>query len=166
MHDEQVTPDKPKKSKRPAQPKTDKLEYEKRIRVVQEWIIEEWPYTDIISQINSKWGIEERQAKRYVAEARKRWVGEENQILDHKRRLKVETLKKLKRSLQEKFKGTPAGIRAVMAVEKEIILLEGIRKPTKVSLTDSEGNDVPLAIPEIKVYNTGPPLARSEDQIS
>jgi hypothetical protein len=122
----------------------DKLEYEKRIRIVQEWLIEDWPYTDIVQQIMLKWGIEDRQAKRYVAEARTRWVADEQEALDHKRRLKIHSLKKLKRSLRDSFKGTPAGIRAIMHVEKEIINLEGFRPAKKFELTGKDGKDLPL----------------------
>jgi hypothetical protein len=123
-------------------PKTDKIESEKRIRIVQEWILEDWPYSDIVDQIISKWGIEDRQAKRYVAEARARWVNEEKQLVDHKRKLKVHTLKKLKRSLRDNHKGTPAGIRAILSVEKEIITLEGIRPALKVELSGKDGDDL------------------------
>ena len=85
----------------------DKIEFDKRIRVVQEWIIEDWPSADIIAQVISKWGICDRQAKRYLAEARKRWTQDEQALVDHRRRMKVESLKKLKRSLKESYKGTP-----------------------------------------------------------
>lgn len=116
-------------------PKIEKLEYEKRIRIVQEWILEDWPSCDIIVQINQAWKLECRQAKRYISEARKRWNNDEEDVIDQKRKLKVASLKKLKRSLKAIFTGTPAGIRAIVAIEKEIIQLEGLRKPTKIDLT-------------------------------
>ena len=128
-------------------PKLDKIEYEKRIRIVQEWILEDWPYGDIVQQIILKWGIEERQAKRYVAEARNRWVKDESILIGNKRKLKILSLKKLKRSLRENFKGTPEGIRAIMAVEKEIITLEGIRPAEKHEIGGLNGQ--PLPAPQI-----------------
>ena len=124
-----------------------KLEYEKRVRIVQEWILEDWPYTDIVNQIIAKWGIGTRQAQRYVAEGRKRWVAEETQIVETKRKLKIHSLKKLKRSLRDNFKGTPEGIRAIMAVEKEIINLEGIRPAEKHEIGGLNGQ--PLPTPQI-----------------
>lgn len=147
-------------------PKHDKIETDKRIRIVKEWLIDDWSYGDIIAQIKIKWDIDDRQAKRYIAKAREEWNEDEDEKMEQKRRRKINKLQKLVRSLKEEHKGTPAGIRAVMSVEKEIILLEGMRKPTKVSITDSDGNDVPMAVPEIKVYAGGPPLARSEEQIA
>jgi len=126
--------------------KVDNIEYEKRIRIVQEWIIEDWPYSDIITQIKAKWGIEDRQAKRYVAEAKDRWVRDQQDVMESKRILKVEGFKKLKRSLQERYKGTPQGIFAVLSVEKEIIKLEGLERPKKLALTDNDGKSIFPAI--------------------
>lgn len=114
--------------------KIDSVEKEKRIRAVQEWIIDEWPSVDIIKQINQMWGVEERQAKRYISEAKERWMQDADKIMERKRVLKVEGLKKLKRSLTEKWKGTPAGINAIVRVEKEIIKLEGLRAPEKIEI--------------------------------
>lgn len=114
--------------------KIDSIEYEKRIRIVQEWIIEDWPYTDIVLNIINKWGVAERQAKRYIASARDRWVDEEQEKAERKRAMKVVSLKKLKRSLKDQFKGTPGGIRAIVAVEKELIKLEGLAMPKQISV--------------------------------
>lgn len=123
-------------------PKVDKVEYERRIRTVQEWVIDEWPYQDIIAQIINKWGIEERQAKRYIKESRERWVGQEEEAVASKRRLKVQALRKLKRSLIDKYKGTPGGIRAIVAVEKLIINLEGLEPATKLQVTGDKGGPI------------------------
>lgn len=143
-------------------PKIEKIEYEKRVRIVQEWILEDWPSCDIITQITQAWKLEERQAKRYIQEARKRWNGDEQDLIDQKRKLKVASLKKLKRSLKATFTGTPAGIRAIMSVEKEIIALEGLRKPTKIDLlqpilpathlTDSQFQQLLTAARESKTH--------------
>lgn len=145
-------------------PNIDKIEYEKRLRVVQEWIIDDWPYTDIVTQVKQKWGIQERQAKKYISEARKLWSQQEDAVTDQKRRLKVIGLKKLKRSLKEQYKGTPAGIRAIMSVEKELIKLEGLEMPINLRIGGPDGQ--PLTIPEIKIYNEAPPLASSETDIN
>lgn len=122
--------------------KSDHVEYEKRIRIVQEWILEDWPSCDIVQQVNSKWGVEERQAKRYLAEARKRWVALEDHVLASKRKLKIESLKKLKRSLQAKFVGTPNGIQAILNVEKEIIKLEALAPPKKLEIYGKDGQPI------------------------
>ncbi len=123
-------------------PAIDKIEYEKRIRIVQEWLIDDWSPTDIIAQVNQKWGIEERQAKRYIADARERWHQEEQELLDKKRQRKVKKLQKLARTLKDEYKGTPSGIRAQLQVEREIITLESLRPATKVELTGAGGTDL------------------------
>jgi hypothetical protein len=123
-------------------PNIDNIEWDKRIRIVQEWLIDDWSSADIIAQINNKWGIEERQAKRYIAEARSRWNEDEDELVKQKRKRKIAKLQKLARSLDKKFIGTPAGIRSVLSVEKELINLEGLRPATKVELTGKDGRPI------------------------
>jgi hypothetical protein len=125
--------------------KIDKVEKAKRIRVVMEWILEGWPSGDIINQIISKWAIEERQAKRYLADAREEWSEDDKQVLDHKRRQNIAALQRLKRTLKEEYKGTPKGMRAILAIQREIISLEGIRPATKFQLAN-EDDDKPFKI--------------------
>lgn len=122
--------------------KVNNIEYEKRIRIIQEWIIDDWPYADIINQIFAKWEIADRQAKRYIADAKERWVKDQQDVVDAKRALKVESMKKLKRSMKDQYKGTPQGIFAVLAVEKELIKLEGLERPKKLALTDESGKSI------------------------
>jgi len=115
-------------------PRVDAVEMEKRIRIVQEWIIDDWPYTDIVQQIMTKWDMSERQAKRYISDAKSRWVADESEKTERARAMKIHSLKKLKRSLQEKYKGTPQGITAVLNVEKEIIKLQGLEPPKEIKV--------------------------------
>ena len=122
--------------------KFDKIEFEKRIRIVQEWIIEDWQSVDIIAQIISKWGVEERQSKRYISEARKRWSKEEQEHVDAKRRRKILKLQRLARSLKDPYKGTPAGLRSIIIVEKEIIKLEGMDRAKKIEVGGMKGQPI------------------------
>ena len=122
--------------------KFDRIEYDKRIRIVQEWIIEDWHTGDIILQIVQKWKLSERQAKRYIAKARAKWADSEDEKIDRLRKLKIESLKKLKRSLKDVHKGTPHGIRAVLMVEKEIIKLENLAPAQKVEVTGKNGQPI------------------------
>lgn len=119
-----------------------KLEYEKRIRNVQEWIVEDFLTCDIISNIVNQWGISERQAQRYIKEARKRWGAEEDVVIEQKRKQRVLKLKKLARSLKEPYKGTPDGIRAIMMVESKIIKLENLEPAKKVELSGVNGKPI------------------------
>ena len=147
--------------------KTDKTEFLRRIFIVQGWIVEGVQSALIIRQIMThKWCTSERQAFRYLTQARNLWTEMPEMKLEQQRELKVAELQQIKRNMSDEFKKTPGGVRALVAVEKEIIQLLGLRKPTKISLTDNEGNNILIPTPVINVYNEGPPLARSEDEIN
>lgn len=122
--------------------KINKVEKAKRIRIIMEWLLDDWIAGDIISQIVTKWGVTERQAFRYLSEARQNWNKDETVVIDTKRRQKIQTLHRLKRTLKENYKGTPAGIRAILSVEKEIIQLENLRPATKIQLSGDRDNPV------------------------
>jgi hypothetical protein len=130
--------------------KIDQVEKDKRVRIVQEWLIDDWPVQDIITQIKTKWGLEERQAKRYIADARDGWNEAEQEKVDHKRRRKIAKLNKLIRSLRKEWEGTPQGIRATLDVEKVIIELEGIQPAQKVEITGKDGGPV---IKQVMIVN-------------
>jgi hypothetical protein len=114
-----------------------KQEREKRIFMVQGWIIEGLQDRLIIKNIMQLWDIEIRQAQRYVKEAYENWKKVEGVNLDMKREMKIARLQQLVKSLKDQYKGTPAGISAIMAVEKEIIKLEGLELPKKIQLQSS-----------------------------
>lgn len=124
-------------------PKTTKLEFEKRIFTVLSWIVEGVPTALIYQQIlNNKWCESKRQAERIHAAAVKRWTEAESDDVEEKRKLKVIELKQLKRSLKPEYKGTPAGIRTMVLVEKEIIKLENLRPAQKIELSGKDGKPI------------------------
>lgn len=124
-------------------PKTDKLEYEKRLINIQGWIIDGTPSALIIQQILLKqWCKSDRHAKRMLQGARKRWIDYETEDILERRKLKVQQLQFLKRSLQSRYKGTPDGIRAIVAVEKEIIKLDGLAAPVKIEVSGNNGQPI------------------------
>lgn len=133
--------------------KIDKVEKEKRTRIVMDWIIQDLTYYDIIAKIGKKWGLEARQAKRYIRDARKQWEGNADEELQAKINRKIITLKRLKNSLKKEFEGTPAGIRAIVVVEKEIIALEKMYPATKVQLSDPNGDPVQPQIIYVRQTN-------------
>lgn len=124
-------------------PKTGRVETEKRLLMIQSWIVEGVQSSLIIAQILQKeWCKSERHAERMLKAARERWIRHEDEDIVSKRKLKVQELKQLKRSMKEPFKGTPAGIRAIVAIEKEIIKLEGIAMPIKIETTGKDGGPI------------------------
>jgi hypothetical protein len=107
-----------------------------------EWILQEWPAGDIVQLAVNQWGVSDRQAQRYLKDARNQWVQEEDLALQEKRRLKIESLRKLKRDMKPVYKDTPYGIRTMLAIDKEITKLEGLYPAHKVELTGAEGGPI------------------------
>lgn len=112
--------------------KSDSVEYEKRIRIVQEWLIDDWATVDIKAEIKRRWELSDVQARKYIYKARDRWEEREDEKLEKKRRRKVESLKKLKRTLKPEYVGTPKGINATLNVDKEINKLEDLYPALKM----------------------------------
>lgn len=125
-------------------PEIDKIEKEKRIRSVTEWIIDDFVYGDLVQTIMKEWTIEERQAQRYIKEAREHLMKMGDEQIEVKRRRKIESLKKLKHSLKPQFQGTPDGIAAIMKIEKQLIMLEGLEAPRKMELSGPDGQPLKL----------------------
>lgn len=108
------------------QSRATKLEVEKRVLTIQSWIIEGVQDNLILKQAKTKWDIGLRQARKYLKKAYENWKQDEEITFEEKRDAKIAELKQLKRSLKPEYKGTPQGIRTIVAVEKEIIRLEGL----------------------------------------
>ncbi|MGV3695514.1 hypothetical protein [Flavobacterium sp.] len=110
------------------------IEKETRLFTIQSWILDGVPDRLIVKQITQTWGLDVRQAQRYVKEAFASWKKIEGVNLDMKRELKIAKLKQDARSLKPEYKGTPAGLRAVNEIEKEITKLEGLELPKQIHL--------------------------------
>lgn len=110
-----------------------------------EWILEGWPTGDMLTQIVAKWSVSSRQASRYLAEARIGWHLTEKEKLEHQRELKIAALNKLKRTLGAEHKATPSGVRTILLIERELIMLQGLRPPDKVKLLNDE-DDKPFKV--------------------
>ena len=112
----------------------DKAKLDIKIRAIQEWILEDWPDCDIILQIQNKWDVNESLAIEYLSNAKDKWINQPSVLQDDKRKIRIESLKRLKRSLKIEYKGTPEGIKTILQIEREIIQLEHTtkQKHTKV----------------------------------
>ncbi|MFA6058957.1 MAG: hypothetical protein WC756_12215 [Taibaiella sp.] len=119
-------------------PKTDKVEYERRLLTVQGWLIEGSQYALILKNIVDQGWCKDREAKRMIAKARNKWIDYEDENQEKKKRFKIQELKHLKRSLAAQYKGTPEGIKAILAVEKEIIKLEGLSAVKKIEVAGDD----------------------------
>lgn len=114
-----------------------KNEKEKRLFIVQGWIIEGIQDNLIVKNIVDRWDLDVRQAQRYVRDAYDTWKKIEGVKIEMKREMKIAKLQQIVRTLKDEYKGTPAGIQAIMSVEKELIKLEGLEIPKQINLQNS-----------------------------
>lgn len=114
-----------------------KNEVDKRILVIQGWIIEGAQDYFIKNQACQKWEISTKQAERYIQRAYERWRQDASISLEDRRAAKIAELKQMKRGMQEKYKGTPAGMNAVTRIEKMIIKLEALEPPRRHQIEGS-----------------------------
>jgi hypothetical protein len=102
----------------------DKNEMAKRVRAVQEWILQGQFTCDIISQLTTLYKITERQAYNIYNKA---WTGIQKNSEGEKEAKKfvyIQTLKKLYRDLEYKTK--PSGARAALRIVEGMARMEGI----------------------------------------
>jgi hypothetical protein len=104
--------------------KSDKIEKEKRIRIVQEWILQDHLTSDIVNNCVAKWGVCERQAMRYIADANKAFAKITEKRLERRLNYHIQRRNKLLRDLEEKSKKTPAGIGVQLDILQDIAKLE------------------------------------------
>lgn len=124
-------------------PRATNVEMDKRISAIEKWIIDGVPSALIIKQIiEYNWCTSDRHAERLLQKARLKWVQYEDEDVLMRRKLKIQQLQQLKRTLQKKYEGTPDGIRAIMAIEKEIIKLDGIAAPVKLEVSGNAGQPI------------------------
>ena len=144
--------------------KTNQTTYQQRVFTVQLWIIEGIPSSLIIKKIIENGWCEERQAKRLLQKARDEWTKIADADMEQRRKIKIIELQQIKRGLKEQYKGTPAGIHAIMVVEKEIIRLEGLAQIPQVAINNTLLTDQHCTV-TVEVVSTGMPIARSEDDV-
>ena len=97
----------------------------------------------ILRQCVEQWGVTERQAKTYKARAYKIWHDANEATLEQERMMSIDRLKTEQRNMKTEYKGTPAGMRANLAIEREINRLRGAYVP-KVSIVKSKDDDTQI----------------------
>lgn len=121
-----------------------KIELERRVFIIQGWIIEGVQDHLMCKNIVDQWDLSYRQAQRMVVKAYNNWKKIEGVKVEQKRALAIAKLQQKQRTLKDEFKGTPAGLKVMLDYDKEINKLEGIDLP-KVHVL--EGNpDKPLTM--------------------
>lgn len=110
--------------------RSDKLELQKRIRVVQDYILQDHLTIDIINQCIHQWGVTERQAYRYLWAAKLFFIEKEKETVEKKRAVYLARKKKLLRDMDPQEKKTAAGVTAVNRVLDSMAKMEGITTDT------------------------------------
>lgn len=118
--------------------KTDKVELEKRIRSVQEWILQDTASNDIITQCVRIWGVSKRQAQRYIWAANLFFQEKTQLSVDRKVAVYVARKKKLLRDMDPVLRKTPAGVMAANKVIDSMAKLEGISMKTVKHIGDPD----------------------------
>lgn len=118
-------------------PKANKVtsaEKERRILIVQGWIIDSAQDNFMLRQMMNEWNISLRQARRYLKDAYSRWLPMEQLTIEEQRAAKIAELQQLKRTLKPEFTGTPQGINAIHSIDRTIIKLKAIQPPKRMDL--------------------------------
>lgn len=119
--------------------KIDKIEKERRIRVVQEWILSDHTSPDIVSQAAAKWGVSVRQAYRYVADAYKGFRETNEVVVANRLHYHIQRRMKLLRDLEKK--NTSHSIKASLNILDSMAKLEGVLID-KHELTGKDGGPI------------------------
>lgn len=129
--------------KKNAKPKASKLEVLQRVRVVQDWILNDYSYSDIITSAETRFDVGKRQAERYYAAAYQGFKKDDEESLDHKKAYYLSKKKKLIRDMDPQYKKTPSGIRTINKVLDSMAQLEGI-VIQKYELTGKDGGPIEM----------------------
>lgn len=110
--------------------RANKVETQRRIRIVQEWILQDYGTPDIIQQAMQIWNIAQRQAYRYLYYANRFFQEKDELSMRAKVSYHVARKKKLIREMDPEERKTAAGVAAVNKVLDSIAKLQGITMDT------------------------------------
>lgn len=103
-----------------------KVETAKRIRYVQECLLEDIPSSDIQKAIVEKWSVTERQARRYIWAANKFFVEKYEKKAAEKKAYYIQRKKKLLREMDPKERKTARGVMAANKVIDSMAKIDGV----------------------------------------
>jgi hypothetical protein len=106
--------------------KASQIEITKRVRTIQEWIMEDHTYSDIIRSSVARWDVSSRQAERYYAKAFKDFRDATRQSTEVLVAYYKKRKQKLIREMDPILKKSPSGVRAINQVLDSMAKLDGI----------------------------------------
>lgn len=105
---------------------TSKAETARRIRYVQECLLEDISYGDIKKAIIDKWSISDRQARRYIWAANKFFIEKYDRKVNEKKAYYIARKKKLLREMDPKERKTARGVMAANKVIDSMAKIDGV----------------------------------------
>jgi uncharacterized protein YoaH (UPF0181 family) len=105
-------------------PRSSKLEYDKRVRNIQEWMMQGFSSADIVRQCTTQWRITERQGYKYIKQAYQIFLAQEEKDLDAHKQFHIQTRLKLFRELHDKNQAKAAGV--ALSILQDIARLQAL----------------------------------------
>ncbi|QDP86060.1 hypothetical protein FNJ88_11070 [Chryseobacterium sp. SNU WT5] len=132
--------------------KASTLEKEKRIQSVMGWIISGMPTYKLLKKVKDTFKVENRQARRYINEAFNRWKPEADENIESKRHARIDELKEILTGMSAANKKTPAGIRTILAVKKEMSKLENLYPAKRFIHSNDPDNPLPENSTQVSIF--------------
>lgn len=110
--------------------RANKAETQRRIRIIQEWILQDYVTSDIIQQACQTWNITARQAYRYLYYANRFFQEKDQLSLQAKVSYYVARKKKLLREMDPAERRTAAGVAAANKVLDSMAKMQGVTMET------------------------------------
>lgn len=112
----------------PKKKQADSIEAERRVRAVQEWILQGQATYDIITQLTITYTIGERQAYKYYKRAFERFQESTRVSFEEKKAYHLALRRRLLKNLREQE--TPTGARAALRIADSMARIDGIAVST------------------------------------
>jgi hypothetical protein len=125
------------KAEKAKKAKASKIEHESRLRVVMEWILEDYIYADMRKSAVAKWEISERQAERYIADAYKLCSESISKNIEQKKGYYISRKRKLIRDMDPSEKKTAAGVTAINKILDTMAEIEGIKTKSETPIENN-----------------------------
>lgn len=117
-------------------PKCDKVESERRVRIVQEWILQGYATSDIVAQLERTFNISQRQAYKYYRKAFEEFKKSNVSSIEEKRAYHLALRRKLLKGLKEQ--DTPRGARAALRIADSMARIDGIAVSTQNNFPNAD----------------------------
>lgn len=137
--------------------KRTKLEVNRIVLQVCEWIIDGVPDYKIISRLENNYNIKLRQCQTYIKKADERLKPKFDLDIETKRNRKILEIQKKVLLLDPKEQKTAKGLSAYINAQKLLIKLENIEPTKKIQFENDEDNPFHIVWHEEKVYNDEQP---------